>query len=254
MNLNHARLAAAVLASLLAAGGLAGCAAAVLGGAAAVGTLATVERRGAQTRIDDQGIELRADNQAKALIGERGRVNIVSYYRKVLLTGEVPTEDDRRKVQVAVAAVPEVAGVVNELVVAPIAPMTQQSDDTLLTGRVKTRLLGSNGVPANSIKIVSERGTVYLMGRLTRAEADLATEAARTTSGVQRVVRVIDFISEGAAQGSSGQAAADPAPLAPAAAAPAAGGAVTHPVTQPTIVQQPPAPQPIQVQTLPPVK
>ena len=93
-------------ASLLAAGGLAGCAAAVLGGAAAVGTLATVERRGAQTRIDDQGIELRADNQVKALIGERGRVNIVSYYRKVLLTGEVPTEDDRRRVQAAVAALP----------------------------------------------------------------------------------------------------------------------------------------------------
>ena len=195
MNLNHARLAAAVLASLLAAGGLAGCAAAVLGGAAAVGTLATVERRGAQTRIDDQGIELRADNQVKALIGERGRVNIVSYYRKVLLTGEVPTEDDRRRVQAAVAAVPEVTGVVNELVVAPIAPMTQQSDDTLLTGRVKTRLLGSNGVPANSIKIVSERGTVYLMGRVTQREADRATQMTRTIGGVQRVVRIFEILS-----------------------------------------------------------
>ncbi len=246
------RLTSAGLVLLLAAGGLAGCAAAVVGGAAAVGTLASVERRSAQTRVADQAIEVRAANRAAELVGERGRVNVVSYYRKVLLTGEVPSEDDRRKVAAAVAAVPEVAGVVNELALLPVASMNQQSDDTLLTGRVKTRLLGTNGVPANSIKVVSERGTVYLMGRLTRGETELATEAVRTTSGVQRVVRVIDYISEQAASGVGEQAGADPAAVPQTDPAPA--GVVTHPVTQPTIVNAPPAPQPIQVQTLPPVK
>lgn len=252
MNSISARLAAAGLLTVLAAGGLAGCAAAVLGGAAAVGTLAAVERRSAQTRIADQGIEVRAGNRATELVGERGRVNVVSYYRKVLLTGEVPTEDDRRKVQAAVAAVPEVVGVVNELAVMPVVSMNQQSDDTLLSGRVKSKLLGSNGVPANSIKVVTERGTVYLMGRLTRAETDLATEAVRTTPGVQRVVRVVDFISEQSATGAGDQAAAtDPAPTMAVQTDPAPAGAVTHPVTQPTIINAPP---PIQVQTLPPVK
>lgn len=250
MNLVRNRLMSAGLVTVLVAGGLAGCAAAVVGGAAAVGTLVSVERRSAQTRVADQTIELRAGNRVAELIGQRGRVNAVSFYRKVLLTGEVPSEDDRRRVHAAVAAVPEVAGVVNELALRPIASMNQQSDDTMLTGRVKTRLLGTNGVPANSIKIVSEHGTVYLMGRLTRAETELATEAARTTTGVQRVVRVIDFISEQSAlslnesAGSAAAPAADPEPI----------GAVTHPVTQPTIVNAPPPTQPIQVQTLPPAK
>mgnify|MGYP001438267497 CR=1 FL=1 len=240
MNSGATRLMGAGLAMVLVAGGLAGCAAAVIGGAAAVGTLATVERRSAQTRV--------AANRANELVGERGRVNVVSYYRKVLLTGEVPGEDERRKVQAAVAAVPEVAGVVNELAVMPVASMNQQSDDTILTGRVKSKLLSTNGVPANSIKVVSERGTVYLMGRLTRSETELTTEAARTTPGVRRVVRVIDYISDQSV--TPRDPAGSAAPQAPATD-PEPIGAVTHPVTPPVIE---PARQPVQVQQLPPVK
>lgn len=248
MNSGATRLMSAGLAMVLVAGGLAGCAAAVIGGAAAVGTLASVERRSAQTRVADQTIEVRATNRANELVGERGRVNVVSYYRKVLLTGEVPSEDERRKVQAAVAAVPEVAGVVNELAVMPVASMNQQSDDTILTGRVKSKLLGTNGVPANSIKVVSERATVYLMGRLTRSETELTTEAARTTPGVQRVVRVIDYISDQSVTPRDPVGSA--APQAPATD-PEPVGAVTHPVTQPVVE---PARQPVQVQQLPPVK
>ena len=233
MNSGATRLMGAGLAMVLVAGGLAGCAAAVIGGAAAVGTLATVERRSAQTRVADQAIEVRATNRANELVGERGRVNVVSYYRKV---------------QAAVAAVPEVAGVVNELAVMPVASMNQQSDDTILTGRVKSKLLSTNGVPANSIKVVSERGTVYLMGRLTRSETELTTEAARTTPGVRRVVRVIDYISDQSV--TPRDPAGSAAPQAPATD-PEPIGAVTHPVTQPVIE---PARQPVQVQQLPPVK
>lgn len=263
------RLALTGVALALVCGGLAGCAAAVVGGAAAAGGMVAVDRRSPQTQYTDQTIELRADARVDEALNKRGHVSVVSYYRKVLLTGEVPTAEDRQKAQAAVAGVPEVVGVVNELAVMPDSPLGQQSSDTLTTSKVKTNLLNANGVPANSIKVVTERGTVYLMGRLTRRESDLATEVARTTSGVERVVRVIDFISEQAAlHPNDPQGASEPTPTVSSAnvgtaggamVTPVAGGAsttsgvVTTPVTQPTIVQQPSS-QPIQVQTLPPAK
>ncbi|MFT3778502.1 MAG: BON domain-containing protein [Ottowia sp.] len=270
MNKKHHRLAALGAALAVAGTLLAGCAAAVVGGAAAVGGIVATDRRSPQTQLDDQTIELRAASRVSDALGRRGNVSVVSFYRKVLLTGEVPTAEDRQRAQAAAASVPEVMGVVNELAVMPDSTFGQRANDTLLTSKVKTNLLNANGVPGNSIKVVTERGTVYLMGRLTKRETELATEVARTTGGVQRVVRVVDFISEQAALHPSdptGTSAA-PAPVSSvdavtpgsAAVAPAtsaAGGAavgdgvVTHPVTQPTIVQ--PA-QPLQVQTLPPVK
>ena len=253
------RAAGAALLAALVAGGLAGCAAAVVGGAAVAGGMVATDRRDAQTQLADQTIELRAASRLDEAMGERGHINVVSYYRKVLLTGEVPNAQDRQRAQATVAAVPEVAGVVNELAVMPDASFAQRSNDTFITGKVKTNLINANGVPANSIKVVTERGTVYLMGQLTRREADLAAEVARTTGGVGRVVRVVDFVSEQAALHPR-DASGNPAAVAPVSSVSAATpdlanehGVVTHPVTQPTIVQQPPS-QPIQVQTLPPVK
>ena len=258
-------LLAGVLVAL--AGGLAGCAAAVVGGAAAAGGVVAVDRRSPQTQYDDQAIELRADSRISEALNKRGHINVISYYRKVLLTGEVPTSEDRQRAQAAAAGVADVVGVVNELAVQPDSTLTQRSSDTYVTSKVKTNLLNANGVPANSIKVVTERSTVYLMGRLTRRETDLATEVTRTTSGVDRVVRVVDFISEQAAlhptdpQGTSppttpvsSATVISPGAAVVAPATSAAGtGVVTTPVTQPTIVQQPSS-QPIQVQTLPPVK
>ena len=266
------RLALSGLMLALVCGGLAGCAAAVVGGAAAAGGgMVATDRRSPQTQGDDQTIELRAASRVSDAISKRGNVSVVSFYRKVLLTGEVPTADDRQRAEAAAASVPEVMGVVNELAVMPDSTFGQRANDTLTTSKVKTNLLNANGVPGNSIKVVTERGTVYLMGRLTRRESDLATEVARTTPGVQRVVRVVDFISEQAALhptdptgtsaapvpvssvGATTPGSTAVAPATSAAGGVAAGdGVVTHPVTQPTIVQ--PAQQPIQVQTLPPVK
>jgi osmotically-inducible protein OsmY len=210
--------------------------------------------------VADQTIELRADSRVSEALAQRGHVSVVSFYRKVLLTGEVPTADDRQRAQAAVAGVPEVAGVVNELAVMPDSTLGQRSNDTYLTSKVKAGLLNANGVPGNSIKVVTERGTVYLMGRLTQRETELATEVARTTGGVERVVRVVDFISEQAAlhpsdpSGTNASAAPVSTVGTGSAPAPATGdGVLVQPVTQPIIVQQPAA-QPIQVQTLPPVK
>jgi len=254
MKFNRNRLAAAGL-LLAVAGTLGGCGVAVVGGAAAMGGMVATDRRSAQTQVDDQAIELRAGSRIADATGQRGHVSVVSFFRKILLTGEVPTEEDRRRVQAAAASVPEMMGVVNELAVMPDSSLSQRSSDTLTTSKVKTALLNANGVPGNSIKVVTERGTVYLMGRLTRRETDLATEVARTTGGVQRVVRVVDFISEQAAlhPGDPEGVNAAPAPVSSVnSSAPAAEGVTTHPVTQPTIVQ--PAQQPIQVQTLPAMK
>ncbi|HMN20956.1 MAG TPA: BON domain-containing protein [Ottowia sp.] len=249
----------AILGLAVAAASLGGCAAAVVGGAAVAGGVVATDRRSPNTQVADQTIELRASSRVNDALGERrGHINITSYYRKVLLTGEVATTEDRQRAYAAVAGTPDVVGVIDELAVLPESSLSQRANDTYLTGRVKAGLLDANGVPANSIKVLTERGTTYLMGRLTPREADLATEVARTTPGVQRVVRVIDFISEQAALHPSDPTGSTPAPApvssvpsggAGAAATPAAEGAVTHPVTpQPVEVQQPP----IQVQPLPP--
>ena len=145
-------------------------------------------------------------------------------------------------------------GVVNELAVMPESGPLQRSNDSLITSKVRTRLINQNGVPSGSIRVMTERGTTYLMGRLTAQEATLATEVTRQTDGVQRVVRVIDLIADPTMAGG-----ASPAPAAATAVQTTGGSAAssptpgveTHPVTQPTIVN---APQPIQVQPLPPMK
>lgn len=256
MTSNFHRIAAGVC-LLLSAAVLGGCGVAVVGGAAAAGGLVAMDRRSPGTQLADQTIELRASSRVNDALGDRrSHINITSYYRKVLLTGEVETAEDRRLVEQAVAGTADVVGVVNDLAVLPASTLSERSSDTLLTGRVKTRLLDANGVPANSIKVVTERGTTYLMGRLTRRESELATEVTRTTPGVQRVVRVIDFISEQAALHPEDASGAAPAP-APVTTVPASGGsaaeagATAHPVSpQPVEVLQPP----IEVQPLPPAR
>ncbi|MCL1962561.1 MAG: BON domain-containing protein [Desulfovibrionaceae bacterium] len=254
MNLKRNRLAALGVVLAVGCGALGGCGVFVVGGAATASGVAVIDRRSAQTQWDDQIIELRASSSVSEALHNEGHISIVSYNRKVLLSGEAPTEEARQSAQTAVAGVPNVAGVVNELAVMPDSPIGQRSKDTYLTSKVKTGLLRANGVPGNSIKVVTDRGTVYLLGRLTQRETDLATEVARTVSGVERVVRVIDIISEQEALHPDDPAGASaPATPAPVSDPAASSGAVTQPVNQPTFVQQPP-PQPIEVQTLPPVK
>jgi len=248
----------ALLPLALAAAVLAGCAAAVVGGAAAAGGVVATDRRSSATQLADQGIELRASSRVNDALGDkRGHINITSYYRKVLVSGEVGTPDERQRAGAAVAGTPDVVSVINELAVMPDSSLKQRSEDTLITGRVKAKLIDANGVPSNSIKVVTERGTVYLMGRLTEREEALATEVARTTPGVQRVVRIIDRISEQAALHPNDASGQTPAP-APVTTLPSSGAATppavpaveVRPVTQPTVIQQPP----VEVRSLPPVK
>jgi len=187
-------LARALLASLAISGVLGGCVAAV-GGAMVGGTMMAVDRRTTGAQLDDQTIEVRASNAIAATLGQRGNVSATSYNRVVLLTGEVPTEADRAQAEAAVAKVENVRAVVNELAVMPNSTLGQQSTDTVTTGKVKAAFIDTKSLQVASIKVVTERGVVYLMGRVTETEATTAANVTRSVGGVQKVVKVFEIIT-----------------------------------------------------------
>jgi len=190
------RVVATAAAVGVAAAGLGGCAPLVLGGAVVGTTLVAVDRRTTGIQIEDQNIELKAAARARAAAGgEAAHINVTSYNRLVLLTGEVPTEAARRAAEQAAAQVENVRSIVNELAVAGVSSLTARSNDTILTGRVKAAFV-DGGLSAAVVKVVTERGVVHLMGRLTEGEAERATQAARRVPGVQKVVRVFETITE----------------------------------------------------------
>lgn len=174
---------------------LGGCAPLVIGGAV-VGSMMAVDRRTSGTQIEDEGIELRGASRIRENLGDRVHVNLTSYNRQVLVTGEVPSAQDKELVQQVVSTVPNVRAVVNELEVLGSSSMTQRTSDSLVTGRIKAGLVDTRDLHASAFKVVTERGTVYLMGRVTQREADRATSVARSTGGVQKVVRLLEIISE----------------------------------------------------------
>jgi osmotically-inducible protein OsmY len=187
-------LARALLVSLAISGALGGCVA-VVGGAVAGGTMMAVDRRTTGTQLDDQTIDLRASNAIAGTLGDRAHVSASSYNRVVLLTGEVPTDADRAKVEAAVAKLENVRAVVNEVAVMPNASFTQQSNDTLITGKVKAAFVDAKELQVASIKVVTERGVVFLMGRVTETEANAAANVTRSVSDVRKVVKVFEIIT-----------------------------------------------------------
>lgn len=174
---------------------LSGCAPVMIGGAV-VGSLVAVDRRTSGAQLEDETIELRAASRIRDNLGDRGHINVTSYNRQVLITGEVPRAQDVQLVEQVVARVENVQSVVNEVAVLENSSLTQRSSDALTTGRVKAALVDAPDLFSNAFKVVTERGTTYLMGRVTRREADRATDITRAANGVQKVVRVFEIISE----------------------------------------------------------
>ncbi len=168
----------------------------VLGGVAVGSVLIATDRRTSGAQLEDEGIELRSAARLRETLGERAHVNIASYNRQVLLTGEVPTAQDKQLVEQTVAKVENVRAIVNELGVLGNSTLPQRSSDSLVTGKVKAGLVDAKDLYANAFKVVTERGTTYLLGRVSQREADRATEIARGVVGVQRLVRVLEIISE----------------------------------------------------------
>jgi osmotically-inducible protein OsmY len=188
--------AARVLAVLGAAAWFSGCAPLVVGGAAVGGALVATDRRTSGTQLEDQAIELKAGNRVGEVLGERGHVNLTSYNRTLLITGEVPSDADRQAVERAVAGVENLRSVVNELGVLGNSSLTSRSSDAIVTSKVKATFVDAKDLQSNAFKVVTERGTVYLMGRVTEREASRATELARNIGGVEKVVRVFEILSE----------------------------------------------------------
>ncbi|MFW2356860.1 BON domain-containing protein [Hydrogenophaga sp.] len=191
----RSRMAAGVLAAVTLTIGLSACAPLIVGGAMG-GALVAVDRRTSGAQLDDQGIELRATNRLRDQMGNRARAAVTSYNRRVLLTGEVASAADKELASKIVSGVDNVAEIVNELSVTNSPTLTERAADTLITGRLKASLVDAKDLSANAFKVVTERGTVYLMGRVTQREADRATDIARNTSGVQRVVRSFEILTE----------------------------------------------------------
>jgi osmotically-inducible protein OsmY len=221
--------AAAILGAALTA-----CAPLILGGAMIGGGLVASDRRTTGTQIEDESIELKAAARVRNL-ATLGRVSVVSYNRTVLLAGEVPGEVERAAVEKTVTGVENVRTVVNELAVMPNTGVGRRSSDAVLEAKVKATLVDAKDVQANAYKVVAERGIVYLMGRVTEREAARGADLARSVSGVQKVVRVFEILTE-EELGNLGRAPAAVAPapaatpaaapaLAPGAAAPAASAA-----------------------------
>ncbi|MBV7430785.1 MULTISPECIES: BON domain-containing protein [unclassified Acidovorax] len=189
------RTVCTVLAAAALAAGLSACAPLIVGGAVVGGVMA-VDRRTTGTQIEDEGIELRAANRIRETLGDRAHVNVTSYNRQALLTGEVPSAQDRQTVEQIVSQVENTRSVVNDLAVMPASSLSQRSNDTFITGKVRASLVDAQDISANSFKVVTERNIVYLMGRVSQREANRATEIARGVSGVSKVVRVFEIVSE----------------------------------------------------------
>lgn len=196
MKTNAIKLCATVVCVASLGGLLSACVPLLVGGAAVSGALVATDRRTSGTQLEDEGIELRSIGRINDNMGSRVHVNVISYNRQVLLTGEVPSTQDKQLVEKIVSQVENVRLVANELAVLGSSSLTQRSSDALITGKVKAAMVDSRDLFANSFKVVTERGIVYLMGRVTQREAERATEITRSTGGVQKVVRLLEIISE----------------------------------------------------------
>ncbi len=238
MTMNRNPLLVALAAASLVAS-LGACAPLIVGGMA-VGAMVAVDRRTSGAQLEDEGIELRASARLRDALGDRSHFNITSYNRQVLLTGEVPNEQLRQNAEQVISRVDNVKGVVNDLAVLPASTLGQRSADTLITGKVKASLVDDRELFVGAYKVVTERGVVYLMGRVTQREADKATQIARTISGVVRVVRVFEIITDdelrrlAPSPGTPAPVSTQtPAPVAPAVAPVAAPSPPSAPVATP---------------------
>lgn len=174
---------------------LQGCFPLVAGGVGA-GAAMVADRRTSGAFVEDEGIEWRTASALRDRLGDAVHVNVTAYNRNVLLTGEAPTEAHRAEAERVASGIANVKGITNEIQVAGTASLTSRGNDSIITSKVKARFVDAAQFSANHIKVVTEAGTVYLLGLVTRREADAATEVTRRTDGVRKVVRVFEYISD----------------------------------------------------------
>jgi len=236
MKLRLSSLATRMVAAALLGAALAGCAPLIIGGAAVGASMMVTDRRTSGAQIDDEAIELRASSRIREALGDRVHINVTSYNRQVLLTGEVPSDAAKQQAEQLVSRVDNVRGIVNELAVTQPSSMTTRSSDTLITGQIRASYVDAADLQSNAFKVVTERGTVYLMGRVSQREADRGTQIARQIGGVNKVVRLFEVLSpeEMRLLGLTPPAAAPAAAVAPAPAVAPAATTPAAPAPEPT--------------------
>ena len=190
-----ARALTLALAGASATRALQGCAPLLIGGAMLGGTMMAIDRRTSGTQVEDQAIELKSLARVREL-GIGGHVNVTSYNRLALITGEVSRDADRQAVEQVVSRIENVRAVVNELAVMDTSSAGARANDGILSGKVKASFVDAKDLQAPAAKVVTERGIVYLMGRVTEREANRFADVARSVNGVQKVVKVFDLLTE----------------------------------------------------------
>ncbi|TFL11080.1 BON domain-containing protein [Pusillimonas noertemannii] len=174
---------------------LSGCAPLVVGGAAATTAVVATDRRTAGEQVEDQAIEMKVGAEMRKLVGDKGRVNTIAYAGNVLLTGDVPTEQDKQQAEQLASKVEKVKRVYNQLRVGDITSINVRTNDSWLSTKVTTTLINTKDVPTRTIVVSTERGVVYLMGRVTEAESERAGKAAAGVSGINKVVKLFEIVS-----------------------------------------------------------
>ncbi|MCX7193226.1 MAG: BON domain-containing protein [Proteobacteria bacterium] len=182
-----------ILFILIFSASLQGCFPVIAAGAGA-GALMVQDRRTSGAYVEDEAIEAKSFDRIGKQFKDTAHVNVTSYNRNVLITGEAPDETARTQIERIVANIQNVGKIHNELIVAGMSSLTSRSNDTLITSNVKLRFVGDKRFSANSIKVVTEKGTVYLMGIVNHAEADAAGAVASGSQGVSRVVELFEYV------------------------------------------------------------
>ncbi|HTP47329.1 MAG TPA: BON domain-containing protein [Casimicrobiaceae bacterium] len=195
MNLRLVRDCVAVAALIATAAALSSCVPVMVAGGVAAGAAIATDRRTTGAQLDDEVIEDKTSLALKERFKGDFHINVTSYNGIVLLTGEVPAESAKADVEQLVRSTPKVRAVQDELVVGPVTDLSSRSNDTLITSKVKARFVEENKFQINHVKVVTERGVVYLMGVVTREEGAAAAQIASTTEGVQRVVKVFEYVN-----------------------------------------------------------
>lgn len=163
---------------------------------AGAGAVMIADRRTSGAYVEDEGIEWRTRNRLRQRFGDSINVAVTSYNRNVLLTGQVPSAQVAAEVEREARAITNVNAVISEVVVGGLSTLSSRASDAVTTSQVKARFVDDQNFSAHHVKVVTEAGTVFLMGLVTRREADAATEVARTTAGVRKVVRVFEYLSD----------------------------------------------------------
>lgn len=193
--MKHSRLILSASLLVLTLPALQGCFPAIATGVA-VGVLAATDRRSVGTQTDDETIEWKASNRISEKLGKKAHVNVTSYNRKVLLTGEVPDEAAKIEAGEQTLKVENVQGIYNELKIHEPTPLSSRSTDAYITSKVKTRFVDNGTFYPTHVKVVTEAGVVYLMGLVNQREAEAAIKIARTTESVRTVVNVLELVPE----------------------------------------------------------